>query len=405
MIRCIRNAAVKAKLNHHRRKKDLEEKGLLPYVMNSRGYVLIIVLIITSLLFSLMGEFISVSQTNVRYIRKFDRRIKASYIARSGFMLARYILEADSRGLGAGLIPGTNTDKNTDTYKDIWAIDFPELPVEEGTLKLRIIDENSKINLSVLANEVVDKTPYYGIVQRFFLNMGLPMDYADVIIDWVDIDDSRFPYGAESSDYYLTLTPAYNAKNSSMDSIDELLMLRGFTPEIYYGLSGGNTGLEENIVDHNRGQTTFSAEKIFEMVQARELPTEDEMLTSEIKIGKEKTRSLKEYFRVYGDRKNYLNELNKININTAPFRVISALTDNMTDDRVSEIISRRLSQPFKSTDELKDYIEDETVRKNILTVKSSIFTIISEATIGETSLSIVATYNRSYKKIYYWSED
>ena len=61
------------------------------------------------------------------------------------------------------------------------------------------------------------------------------MDYADMIKDWVDIDDSRSPYGAESSDYYLNLEYSYKAKNAAMDSIDELLMLKDMTPEIYYG--------------------------------------------------------------------------------------------------------------------------------------------------------------------------
>ena len=95
------------------------------------------------------------------------------------------------------------------------------------------------------------------------------------------------------------------------------------------------------------------------------------------RIAKEKSKKLSDYLRVNGERKDFTSELNKININTATFRVLSALTDKMTDDKAREIISRRLATPFKNVDEIKDIIDDETVRKNLLSVKSYIFKITS----------------------------
>ena len=400
------------KKNRLERRARLESQGLFSFITDSSGYVLIMVLLMTGLLVSVSGDFIVTTQTDIRYMRKFDHRLKAGTLARSGVELATYILEADKQGLAGMVLPGRNTDKAIDTWQDVWAIDFPSMPFEDGILDLRIDDENSKINLSVLANEVVDKTPYYAITQRFFLNMGLSMDFADIIMDWVDIDDSRFPYGAESGDYYNTLTPSYSAKNSAMDSINDLLFMKDMTPEIFYGLGGTGSVIETNLVDDNHGDTSLSMDLVEDMIShgseaARmevDQKKEKEKEEADIPIGKEKSRRLSDYLRVYGNRQDYLNTLNKININTASFRVISALTDKMSDDIVSEVIRRRNVTPFKSVDELKDLITEDTVRNNILTVSSSIFRIRSTVQYQETTVRVLAIYNRDAKKFHYWCQ-
>ena len=59
----------------------------------------------------------------------------------------------------------------------------------------------------------------------------------DSIVDWYDRDDLEGLQGAES-EYYLRLDPAYTAKNGDFDAIEELLQVRGVTPELYYGVDG-----------------------------------------------------------------------------------------------------------------------------------------------------------------------
>lgn len=366
----------------------------------NRGYVLIIVLIIIAAIISISSEFLILAQTNTRYLQSFTNRQKAYWIARSGINLAIELLEADKKGSIANFLSGDiETDPNVDSYKDIWALPLPEIPVENGSIQLLIEDENSKINVSVLANEFVDQTPYYVITQRFFINMGLPIDLADCILDWVDIDDARSPYGAESSDYYQNLKKPYKARNAALDTINELLLIKGISPLIFYGLGGGNYGLEGNLVENNKG--------LQNVIESLTSGTKIEISkdTSLIKIGKEKNRALYNYFRANGERSDYLNDINKININTASFRVLSALTDAMTDDKVTEIIRRRLQKPFKNVDEISDIITDETIRKNLLTVRSYIFKIKSIGKVGSTSLSVVAYYHRERKQIINWSEE
>ncbi len=393
--------------NYRKRQNTLLEKGLFGYMFNSSGYVLVIVLLVTSLLVSISTEFLITAQTNINYIKKFSDKLKAYTIAKIGMNLSQFILEADKRGMASGLM-AQRASKEIDCYEDLWAMDFPEFPIEYGSVKIVISDENSKINLSVLANEVVDRTAYYNLVQRFFLNMGLLMDFADSILDWVDIDETRSPYGAES-DYYQNLESPYKSKNREMDSIDELLLVKGITPEIFYGLGGGNSGKEANLVDHNRGTKSLSSALLGDLdpQNAKKLLEEKQSSTRDlsIKIGREKSRRLSDYLRVYGDRTDYLSDLNKININTASFRVLSTLTESMTDDIVTEIIRRRIEKPFESIDEVKDLIKDENVLKNLLTVKSYIFKIEVTGKVNDTTTSITGYYYRDERKFLYWSEN
>lgn len=402
IIRAFGEAAVR---DYRRRERLLLERGLLGAFTGSSGYVLVIVLLVISLLVAISSEFIITAQTNVRYIGRFSESLRARTIARAGVNLAVALLEADKKGAAGGLLSGVSTNSNVDSYQDIWAIDLPPLPIEGGHLRISITDENSKINVNALANEVVDKSPYYTVAQRFFLNMALPMDLANTLIDWVDIDDSRFPYGAESSDYYLAQRRPYHAKNGAMDSIREMLMVKGFTPEIYYGLGGGNYGMESGLVQDNRGGRVLDPAAVAEPGAGRALNTRrTEPAETVAPIGRERSRRLDEYFRVTGERTDYLSEMNKININTASFRVLSALTDEMTDDRVSELIRRRRSKPFESIDEIADIVTDETVRRNLLTVRSFIFRLAATGRVNKTEVTIIALYNRQNKVFYYMSE-
>jgi general secretion pathway protein K len=52
------------------------------------------------------------------------------------------------------------------------------------------------------------------------------------IVDW------RTPLGQDASaidQYYLSLTPSFRARHASFEEIEELLLVRGVTPDIFYG--------------------------------------------------------------------------------------------------------------------------------------------------------------------------
>ena len=67
----------------------------------------------------------------------------------------------------------------------------------------------------------------------------------DAIMDWIDKDDQERDKGAESS-YYQGLNPPYSAHNGPVSYPEELLLIRGMTPELFYG-KDGHSGLGQFI--------------------------------------------------------------------------------------------------------------------------------------------------------------
>lgn len=70
---------------------------------------------------------------------------------------------------------------------------------------------------------------------------GMTLDLADSILDWLDEDDDAREYGAEY-DYYAGLQPAYKPANGPMESIEQLLLVKGMTPQILYGFDQNRNG-------------------------------------------------------------------------------------------------------------------------------------------------------------------
>jgi hypothetical protein len=78
------------------------------------------------------------------------------------------------------------------------------------------------------------------------LLMGLPgmtEDVADAILDWLDSDDEPRAMGAEFGDYYQQLQPAYKPANGPLQSIEQLLLVRGVTPQLLFGYDENRNGL------------------------------------------------------------------------------------------------------------------------------------------------------------------
>lgn len=61
------------------------------------------------------------------------------------------------------------------------------------------------------------------------------------IADWQDADSLLHIDGAEQ-EYYDTLMPPYACKNAPIETLEELMLVRGITPDIFYG-SQGRPGL------------------------------------------------------------------------------------------------------------------------------------------------------------------
>jgi DNA uptake protein ComE-like DNA-binding protein len=115
-------------------------------------------------------------------------------------------------------------------------------PVEQDLtaqqVRYGLMDESSRLNLNVLDKLTLDEE------QSRTLLMGLPgmtEEIADAIRDWIDVDENARTYGAEA-EYYESET-SYSAKNGPLETIDELLLVRGVTAELLYGEDANRNGL------------------------------------------------------------------------------------------------------------------------------------------------------------------
>ena len=76
------------------------------------------------------------------------------------------------------------------------------------------------------------------------LLMGLPgmtEEIADAILDWIDEDEEPREFGAES-DYYSQLPNPYRSLNEPLQSVEQLLLVRGVTPQMLFGLDQNRNG-------------------------------------------------------------------------------------------------------------------------------------------------------------------
>jgi general secretion pathway protein K len=392
-MRRLRSIRDKVIASREKRRQALETKGLFNTLSNPHGFVLIIVLLICAMLITIAGEFLIGAQNNISYMSNFKEEAQALELARTGITIGAFILDMDKTGKAGSVMTGVNSTASIDTYNDLWAMEMPELPIENGTVKLVIRDEQAKINASILANEFGD-SKYNPIAKRLLEQMGFLPDIADSIRDWVDPDSTKSAYGAETFDYYSTLPKPRTAKNRELDSIDELLMVKGITPQIFYGLGGGNTTQERDLVTDNMFIKKMSLDPSSNADSSIDMAT--------IKIGKEKSRALSDYFRAHGSSDSN-SPLNKINVNTASFRVLSALTGNIADAKVAELIRTRIEHPFATVDEAAKIlgISDDPV-KGYLTVSSGLFSMNASGTSHGTTVTIYAVYNRSDKCYCYY---
>ena len=95
----------------------------------------------------------------------------------------------------------------------------------------------------------------------------------------------------------------------------------------------------------------------------------------------------------------------KINVNTAPPAVLKALNPKLDDNLVSKIVEFRRKTPFKAVNDLV-LVDGFTFDilysiSNYIDVKSKVFHIKIETTVGDTTLQADYIYNRDEKKVLY----
>jgi len=115
----------------------------------------------------------------------------------------------------------------------------PRVDQGQGTLGIRfgLEDESTRLNLNTLlwAEKEAAKVGVKNGGRQVLMGLpGMTEDIADSILDWLDSDDQQREFGAEV-DYYSSLTPGYAPKNGPLETVEELLLVKGVTPALLFG--------------------------------------------------------------------------------------------------------------------------------------------------------------------------
>ncbi len=319
---------------------------------------LLIALTVISLIVTLTIQFNKNMRQNLLASGIQSNRGKLEVMANSGVNLAMAVLLKDAK------------DNEHDSLQDSWALladeDLSQL-FDAGLLTIKVSDNSGKFQINSLVHsknqQPEGKSPEQVIAQEqgarnilwrllrqepFNLEDSAARTIIDSLIDWIDTDDGdgEEEFGAESS-YYLALDTPYACKNGLVEFIEELLLVKGFTPELLFGTEK-HPGLAVLLTTQgNNGQ---------------------------------------------------------ININTADLLLLQALHEDMTKEMAEDM------QMFRADKNNRDKLASTTWVAEVLpfftgqnalkdiTVTSHSFTIFSLAQLDSTEQNIVATVQRENQK-------
>jgi general secretion pathway protein K len=197
-----------------------------PSRRSEHGLALVIVLLVLSLLLAVVTEFAAGMRLESTTTLNFRANIAATHLAEAGYH--RALVELAVNPIAVHLDEQTGLlvlRRSTDEV--VKPPTRENIALGPGRFSYRITDEGARINV---AN--IDRLD--GLLRE----LGVEKENRDIILD--SVQDWRSPtenhrLNGAKSDYYLALPVPYKSKNAPLDSIEEMLQIRGVTPRIFYG--------------------------------------------------------------------------------------------------------------------------------------------------------------------------
>src|SRR5262245_13186325 len=186
--------------------------------MNSRGMVLITVLWIV-----LVIAFISFSLAAAARIEL--TASENSFDSDRAFFMAKSAAEAKFHDLQK---PGSLNDSPVVKEENEWVF-----PFESGEARVRFEWNSDLIDINAASDELLAS-----MFESLGIDQTLRNQLVDSILDWRDIDDIPSLNGAELNDYGQVIIRDEDQRlprNGPFQSLDELLLVKHMTPEIFYG--------------------------------------------------------------------------------------------------------------------------------------------------------------------------
>jgi len=221
--------------------------------------VLIIVLIVVSVLSLAAYSFTQMMLAHNETTHVAGRQIQAKLLAASGVESVRAFLMQD---------PTLQTESggsynNTNSFQAVPVL-VTDDPGEQGRftvlapalddatdavgVRYGLEDESTRLNVNALLaiDEAAAAIGMENVGRDLLMALpGMTVDVADAILDWIDSDDEMREFGAESGEYF-----DYAPKNGLLETVEELLLVYGVTPDLLFGYDVNRNGMiDENEMD------------------------------------------------------------------------------------------------------------------------------------------------------------
>ncbi len=230
-----------------------------------RGVVLLAVLLIVVVLLLAVFEFGEWITNEDRATNGFQRAVQTRALADSGVNYTAAVLsnaDAMTNTLNGNpydnaqafqSVTVTDAGKGRPGVFTVLSLLSPDDPnATSQPYRFGVADEAAKINVNaLLALDNGKGQVGYNVL------MDLPNmteDVANSILDWLDPSSDTPRSDGAKDDYYSSLSPPYHCKNGPIDSLEELLLVKGVTPQLLFGNDRNRNGVLDPDEDDGSGQ-------------------------------------------------------------------------------------------------------------------------------------------------------
>lgn len=213
--------------------------------MRRRGTVLATVLVVAALAATVAVSVLFFMRAEAGAFAALARGEQAWRAAMSGFRFAAAVAAAhpDDAEIWYDNPEIFQNQLVDDDGADRWHFTiYAENPIDSESVRYGLEDEAAKLNLNAADEETLAAFS------------PLPVELVDALLDWRDADEEARPLGAEQA-YYDQLFYPYLARNGRLRTLEEALLIKGFTGPVVYGEDANLNGLLDPNEDD--GDDTF----------------------------------------------------------------------------------------------------------------------------------------------------
>ena len=215
-----------------------------------RGFALIAVLLVLAVVGVIGAEFAYSMRLEATSVRTYKDMLIGAHLAEAA-------VEQAVREIAGDVVFAATDDDGTLTLytRDrvaLGRLPRTNVPLGGGHFTYRLTDEEARLNLNAVTPERVDR-----LLQALGIDKIERDTINDSLQDWRDANEEHRLNGAESEDTYLKLPLPYRSKNANLDSITELLQVKGVTPTIFRG-TAGKPGLAAFVTVKSPGQVNLN---------------------------------------------------------------------------------------------------------------------------------------------------